>query len=99
MKRIYQKYLPKKITLYTASIIVLIIAASAFTDDTKTNKEEAAYKASQEAFLDVYKVLMSPRCMNCHPAGDIPLQGDDSHQHTMNVQRGVDGKGMYALKC
>jgi mono/diheme cytochrome c family protein len=99
MKRIYQKFLPKKITLYTAGIIVLIIAASAFTDDTKTKKEEAKYKASQQAFLDVYKVLMSPRCMNCHPAGDIPLQGDDSHLHTMNVQRGVDGKGVYALKC
>jgi len=99
MKSIYKKYLPKKITLYTASIILLIIAASSFTDDNKTNKEEAAYQASQQAFLDVYKVLMSPRCMNCHPAGDIPLQGDDSHLHTMNVQRGVDGRGMYALKC
>jgi hypothetical protein len=31
---------------------------------------------------------MSPRCMNCHPAGDVPLQGDDSHIHTMLPQRG-----------
>lgn len=54
---------------------------------------------SQAAFQAVYKVLMSPRCMNCHPNGDIPLQGDDSHLHTMNVTRGVDGKGVYALKC
>ncbi len=49
--------------------------------------------------MKVYKVLMSPRCMNCHPAGDAPLQGDDSHVHTMNVVRGPDGKGMYAAKC
>jgi hypothetical protein len=55
--------------------------------------------ASQQAFLDVYKVLMSPRCMNCHPSGDAPLQGDDSHVHTQNVQRGADGKGIYAMKC
>lgn len=54
---------------------------------------------SARAFLQVYKVLMSPRCMNCHPAGDQPLQGDDSHIHTMNVQRGKDGKGLYAAKC
>ena len=54
---------------------------------------------SAQAFLQVYKVLMSPRCMNCHPAGDQPLQGDDSHIHTMNVQRGMDGKGLYAAKC
>jgi hypothetical protein len=54
---------------------------------------------SQKAFLAAYKVLMSPRCMNCHPSGDIPLQGDDSHLHTQGVKRGMDGKGVYALKC
>jgi hypothetical protein len=37
--------------------------------------------------------------MNCHPAGDVPLQGDDSHLHTQDVKRGPDGKGKYALKC
>lgn len=55
--------------------------------------------ASKAAFLEVYKVLMSPRCMNCHPRGDAPLQGDDHHPHTMDVTRGEDGKGVYALKC
>jgi hypothetical protein len=55
--------------------------------------------ASREAFLAAYKVFMSPRCMNCHPAGDAPLQGDDSHIHSQNVQRGPDGKGKFALKC
>ena len=55
--------------------------------------------ASRAAFLAVYAVLMSPRCMNCHPAGDAPLQGDDSHVHIQGVKRGVDGKGLYALKC
>lgn len=54
---------------------------------------------SVKAFETVYKTLMSPRCMNCHPAGDIPLQGDDSHLHTMGPKRGVDGKGVYAMKC
>jgi hypothetical protein len=42
---------------------------------------------------------MSPRCMNCHPAGNVPLQGDDSHLHVMLPQRGVEGKGVYAMKC
>ena len=51
------------------------------------------------AFGEVYKVLMSPRCMNCHPAGDVPLQGDDSHIHTMLPRRGKDGKGLNAMKC
>ncbi|MEC7785226.1 MAG: hypothetical protein VYB38_17605 [Bacteroidota bacterium] len=54
---------------------------------------------SKEAFKKVYTVLMHPRCMNCHPSGDIPLQGDDSHLHGMSPHRGKDGKGMYAMKC
>jgi hypothetical protein len=54
---------------------------------------------AREAFLAAYKVFMHPRCMNCHPAGDVPLQGDDSHLHAQNVKRGPDGKGKYALKC
>jgi hypothetical protein len=53
----------------------------------------------REAFLAAYKVFMHPRCMNCHPSGDAPLQGDDSHRHAQNVKRGPDGKGLYALKC
>jgi hypothetical protein len=54
---------------------------------------------AREAFLAAYKVFMHPRCMNCHPAGDVPLQGDLSHPHAQNVKRGRDGKGKYALKC
>lgn len=54
---------------------------------------------SVKAFMEVYKVLMSARCMNCHPSGNAPLQGDDSHLHSMNVQRGLYGMGVYAARC
>jgi len=54
---------------------------------------------SAKAFMSVYRVLMSARCMNCHPSGDAPLQGNDSHIHTMNVKRGIDGKGLYSERC
>jgi len=59
-------------------------------------KDESGARA---AFLAAYPVFMHPRCMNCHPAGDVPLQGDDSHPHAQNVKRGSDGRGLYALKC
>jgi hypothetical protein len=55
--------------------------------------------ASRAAFLAAYAVFMHPRCMNCHPAGNVPLQGDDSHLHAQGVKRGPDGKGLYALRC
>jgi hypothetical protein len=55
--------------------------------------------ASRAAFLQVYRVLVSPRCQNCHPAGDAPLQGDDSHVHLQYVKRGKDGHGVYGMRC
>jgi len=60
-------------------------------------KPDAA--ASSQGFLQVYRVLTSPRCQNCHPAGDSPLQGDDSHVHLQNVKRGKDGHGVYGMRC
>jgi mono/diheme cytochrome c family protein len=65
----------------------------------KTDADKKREQESAEAFKEAYKVFMHPRCMNCHPSGDAPLQGDDSHIHTQNVTRGVDGKGLYAMKC
>ena len=50
-------------------------------------------------FADFVSVLRHPRCMNCHSNGDFPRQGDDGHQHMMNVRRGPDGHGVTAEKC
>jgi len=51
------------------------------------------------AFETVRSVLQHPRCQNCHPAGDAPLQGDDSHEHLQNVQRGPEGRGAVGAEC
>lgn len=98
-------FLPVK-TIIVLAFIVSVIVLMSFTIKNESSirnaKNEMVNKDSVEsvkAFMDVYKVLMSPRCMNCHPAGDVPLQGDDSHIHTMLPQRGKDGKGIYAMKC
>ncbi|KIC94984.1 hypothetical protein [Flavihumibacter solisilvae] len=79
-------------------LAVLVISVS-FQPRVNEDKAVLDERISKEAFLEVYKVLMSPRCMNCHPKGDVPLQGDDSHLHTMGVTRGDDGKGVSAMKC
>jgi len=36
---------------------------------------------SRAIFSEVAKVLTNPRCMNCHPATDRLLQGNDKHPH------------------
>ena len=45
------------------------------------------------------QVLTHKRCVNCHPAGDHPHQGEDSHVHNFGVQRGADNHGAEGLKC
>jgi cytochrome c5 len=54
---------------------------------------------SSAAWNTIYAVLQHPRCSNCHPAGDAPLQGDAGLPHGQNVQRGTDGTGRYAMRC
>ncbi|MEI9918427.1 MAG: hypothetical protein WDO14_06445 [Bacteroidota bacterium] len=87
-----------------AALSAVVIVITSMTPEEKVelisyrfSKKDSA--ASVKAFAEVYRVLMSPRCMNCHPKGDVPLQGDDSHLHTMQPQRGKEGIGMYAMKC
>src|SRR5215470_7757742 len=50
-------------------------------------------------FDPIATVLQGPRCLNCHPRGDRPKQGDDRHVHLMNVQRGTENMGVAAMRC
>jgi len=100
-------FLPvKTITVMAIILSIIAVMTSAFKNKNDFTGNDAKYDginkdsvASVKAFMQVYKVLMSPRCMNCHPSGDIPLQGNDSHLHTMFPKRGKEGKGVYAMKC
>ncbi len=99
-------YFPAKAIIVLALVFSLFAMTSAMKYKSDFHGNDAAFDdikkdsvESVKAFMKVYKVLMSPRCMNCHPAGDAPLQGDDNHIHTMHVVRGPDGTGMYAAKC
>ena len=76
--------------------IVLALLLPAASHPTKSQRDDAG---ARDAFGAAYTVLMHPRCMNCHPAGDAPLQGDDSHVHMQNVKRGPNGHGKYGMKC
>lgn len=50
-------------------------------------------------FTEAGKVLTSPRCVNCHPAGDRPLQTEGGRLHQPPVDRGPDGHGTAAMRC
>jgi len=70
--------------------------AASNTQQTVEARDDARAAA---AFLEMVPVLRNPRCMNCHSTGDFPRQGDDGHQHAMNVRRGADGQGVTSQKC
>jgi hypothetical protein len=54
---------------------------------------------SAAIFTELGKVLTHPRCVNCHPAGDRPHQGDARRLHQPPVTRGVDGHGSETMRC
>ena len=51
------------------------------------------------AWQQVYSVVTSPRCINCHTATNYPQQGNDRHRHFANVIRGPEGIGVPGLNC
>ena len=70
-------------------VIVLLLVVPARADDN----------AGVAAFGVVYRVLESPRCRNCHPAGDAPLQFDDGRPHAMNITRRSAYNGVTCATC
>ena len=54
---------------------------------------------SVEIFREAGKVIQHPRCVNCHPATDVPLQGADMHPHSPPVVRGAAGMGTPGMPC
>jgi hypothetical protein len=77
---------------YALLVLVIVFAAGAGGD---SDKKEAA----KAAFKDVARVLQSPRCMNCHPTGDRPLQGDASKPHAQNISRATVAAGVPCSTC
>jgi len=64
-----------------------------FSDVTDAQRRSAAL------FSEAGKVLMHPRCVNCHPATDRPLQGEAGRPHEPRVRRGAGGMGVPAMRC
>jgi hypothetical protein len=54
---------------------------------------------SRALFTEAGKVITHPRCMNCHPATDRPLQGNDRHPHVPPTWRGAAGAGVPGTPC
>lgn len=69
--------------------------APASTFDRIADKEKRAVALFQEAG----RVIMHPRCLNCHPADDTPRQGEAMRVHEPPVDRGTGGIGAVGMRC
>lgn len=84
---------------FLMSVGVLCVATWRLANAEDRAKQQSSKAAGAAAFEAIVPVLHNPRCMNCHSTGDYPRQGDDRHQHTMDVRRGGHGDGVDPVKC
>ncbi len=54
---------------------------------------------SRALFTEAGEVMLHPRCINCHPAGDSPLQGEAGELHEPPARRGIGGTGVVGMRC
>jgi hypothetical protein len=90
--------------LVLAAVAALATAARAKDDsvlDSPKAFDSIPDKAERSAalFTEAAKVLTHPRCINCHPAGDQPLQARSDRAHEPPVRRGRGGLGAVGMRC
>ncbi|MDX2092326.1 MAG: Isoquinoline 1-oxidoreductase subunit [Kofleriaceae bacterium] len=54
---------------------------------------------SRALFREASRVFMHPRCVNCHPDGDVPHQGMALALHDPPVERGPTDEGVVGMRC
>jgi len=85
--------------------LVIIVLASTLAGAEELRGPDAFASLSNPSeraralFVEAGRVLQHPRCLNCHPVGERPTQGDDRHPHSPPVVRGADDKGAVGMRC
>ena len=85
--------------LFSCAFATSVLVAGALAHGLGTLPVTASRADGLAAWQQVYSVLTSPRCINCHTATNYPQQGDDRHRHFANVVRGPEGLGVPGLNC
>jgi hypothetical protein len=80
--------------------IALVVALAACGSHASTPQHGTDPKERSRAiFVEVSRVLLHPRCTNCHPSDDTPHQGDAQLAHEPPVARGAANAGVPAMQC
>jgi hypothetical protein len=54
---------------------------------------------SRALFNEASRVILSPRCVNCHPSDDSPRQREGHEMHDPPVTRGPHDEGVPGAQC
>jgi hypothetical protein len=94
------------IVLVAVLVITYMVAGDATAQTPDQLRPSSAFSnipdrgaRSRALFGEAAEVITSPRCMNCHPAGNQPHQGDDQHVHKPPAMRGEANIGVPGLPC
>lgn len=94
---------PAIVTVLLAAGALLTLALAATSEELRSASSFDAIEDDAERsaalFIEAGKVLLHPRCVNCHPAGDRPLQGEDGAPHQPWARRGAGGLGVVGMRC
>jgi hypothetical protein len=98
--------MPLKALVALVALFIGTLATDAVSDQSDSLASPNSFasiadtaKRSAAMFVELGMVLTHPRCVNCHPAGDRPRQGDTARLHQPPVERGADGHGLPAMRC
>src|ERR1700754_1559883 len=97
-----------RLVIATATVVTIVFAtvmaeAQSPSPSSKTTELRApsdfanipdTAARSRALFNESAKVITHPRCMNCHPAGNTPLQGAEQRPHDPRVLRGPADHGI-----
>ena len=75
------------------------VAASQLRPLAAFDAVSAGPERGRALFAEASRVLLHPRCVNCHVDGDSPAQGQDLALHDPPVVRGPDDRGVVGMEC
>lgn len=94
----YYRFVKNSGALMLRSLVLVftfVCASCAFAQ----SQPQAARSEGEALFMEIHRVLVHPRCLNCHPRDDSPKQGNLRQIHVPPITRGPRDHGPAALQC
>lgn len=89
----------RRLVLFFALVAGIALRSNGAADAQPASSSAEARGESEQLYMRMHQVLTHPRCLNCHPKGDSPKQGDLRRIHSPPITRGPADHGPLGLPC